>query len=157
MNRTSQSVTHLFNSGITVRDVYFCLILTPFSSFTVQAKCRLAFHIEIVWLISVLGFIFVFTLVLYLLCCWFHCFLLFLIPRVVIYCFFYAPPTIVEGHYVFWSVRPSVLPFVRPFVRSFVQVKVFGQGSFWWSWSPIDFKLSIHVPYDMIFLILMPN
>ena len=32
---------------------------------------------------------------------------------------FYAPPTIVEGHYVFWSVPP----FVRP-------VKVFGRGSF---------------------------
>ena len=41
---------------------------------------------------------------------------------------FYAPPTIVEGHYVFWSVGP----FIRPSVRSFVplQVKVFGQGSF---------------------------
>ena len=26
---------------------------------------------------------------------------------------FYAPPTIVEGHYVFWSVGPLVRSFVR--------------------------------------------
>ncbi|XP_071169607.1 uncharacterized protein [Mytilus edulis] len=35
---------------------------------------------------------------------------------------FYAQPTIVEGHYVFWSVAPfvcaSVRPSVRPSVRS---------------------------------------
>ena len=47
---------------------------------------------------------------------------------------FYAPPTIVEGHYVFWSVPPFVRSFVRPSVclcvRS-LQVKVFGQCSFW--------------------------
>ena len=45
---------------------------------------------------------------------------------------FDAPPTIVEGHYVFWSVPPFVRPFFRSSVRSFVrlQVKVFGQGSF---------------------------
>ena len=58
----------------------------------------------------------------------------------ILVCSFYAPPTIVEGHYVFWSVRPFVRSFVRPSVRSFVrlfvrpsvplQVKVFGQGSF---------------------------
>ena len=72
---------------------------------------------------------------------------------------FYAPPTIVEGHYVFWSVRSSLRLFVCPSVRLSVllQVKVFGQGSFWWSWSPIHLKLSTHVPHDMIFLILMPN
>ena len=47
---------------------------------------------------------------------------------------FYAPPTIVEGHYVSWSVarfvRPSVRMYVHPFVCASVQVKVFGQGSF---------------------------
>ena len=53
--------------------------------------------------------------------------------------------------YVFWSVRPFVQFQVK------VLVKVFGQGSFWWSWSPINLKLSKHVPYDMIFLISMPN
>ena len=44
-------------------------------------------------------------------------------------------------------------------VRSFIplQVKVFGQGSFWWSWSPINLKHSTHVPHDMILLIFMPN
>ena len=36
---------------------------------------------------------------------------------------FYAPPTIVEGHYVFWSVAPSVRPSVRLWFRSSVQVK----------------------------------
>ena len=40
----------------------------------------------------------------------------------------FAPPTIVEGHYVFWSVRPSICSSVRPFVP--LQVKVFGQVSF---------------------------
>ena len=64
---------------------------------------------------------------------------------------FYAPPTIVEGHYVFWSVRPSVYSSVRPFVP--LHVKVFGQGSFWWIWSPINLKHSTHVPFDVIFLI----
>ena len=75
------------------------------------------------------------------------------------------------GYSVFWSVHPFVRPFVRssvrssvcPFVRSLfrpsvpLQVKVFGRGSFWWSWSPIYLKLSTHVSYNMIFLILMPN
>ena len=37
---------------------------------------------------------------------------------------FYAPPTIVEGHYVFWSVRPSVCPFVRSSVRLSVRSSV---------------------------------
>ena len=69
--------------------------------------------------------------------------------------FYYAPPTIVEGHYVFWSVRLFVCSFVHPSVP--LQVKVFGQGCFWWSWGPINLKLSTHVPYGMIFLILMPN
>ena len=30
-------------------------------------------------------------------------------------------------------------------------------GSFWWGWNPIKLKFSTHVPYAMIFLILMPN
>ena len=70
---------------------------------------------------------------------------------------------LIYGHYVFWSVclsvRSSVRPFVHPSIRLSVplQVRVFGQGSFWWSWSPIYLKHSTHVPYDMIFLILMPN
>ena len=50
----------------------------------------------------------------------------------------------------------SVVPFVRPCVRS-LQVKVFGQGSFWRSLSPINLKLGTHVPHDIIFLILMSN
>ena len=48
-------------------------------------------------------------------------------------------------------VRPSV-----PFQVK-VLVKIFGRGSFCWSWSPINLKLSKHVPYNMIFLILMPK
>ena len=45
---------------------------------------------------------------------------------------FYAPPTIVERYYVFWSVCPSVCLFVRLSVLLSVllQVKAFGQGSF---------------------------
>ena len=37
---------------------------------------------------------------------------------------FYAQPTIVEGHYVFWSVRPFVRSFVRPFVSLSVHSSV---------------------------------
>ena len=69
------------------------------------------------------------------------------------YALFLCP---VYGHYVFWSVRPLFfLSFVHLFVRPSVphQVKVFVWGSFWWSWRPINLKLSTHVPYDMVFLI----
>ena len=47
---------------------------------------------------------------------------------------FLCPPTIVEGHYVFWSVRPFVRASVRSFDRASIslQVKVFGQGSFFY-------------------------
>ena len=31
---------------------------------------------------------------------------------------FYAPPTIIEGHYVFWSVCPSVRSSIRPSAAS---------------------------------------
>ena len=68
---------------------------------------------------------------------------------------FYGPfiGIMFSGLCVRLSVRSSVLPSsVHPSVP--LQVKVFGQGSFWWSWSPINLKLSTHVPYDMIFLIL---
>ena len=54
-------------------------------------------------------------------------------------------------------VRLSILLFVRLSVRPSVslQVKVFGQGSFWLSQTIC--KLTTHVTYDMIFLILMPD
>ena len=57
----------------------------------------------------------------------------------------------------FLICRLFIMLFVRPSVP--LQVEVFGQGSFWWSWSPINLKLGTHVPYDtcMIFLILMSN
>ena len=38
---------------------------------------------------------------------------------------FYAPPTIVEGHYVFWSVASSVRSFVCPVSRLKFLVEVF--------------------------------
>ena len=45
-----------------------------------------------------------------------------------------------------------------PSVRLYrFRLKFFGQGSFWWSWRPINLKLSTHVPYDMIFLFFLPQ
>ena len=59
------------------------------------------------------------------------------------------------GRDAFRSVRLFVCPFVRPSVP--LHVKFFCHCSFWWSWSPINLKLYKLVPYDIIFLILMPN
>ena len=41
---------------------------------------------------------------------------------------FYAPPTIVEGHYVFWSVPPFVRASVRPFRLKFLVKVVFDEA-----------------------------
>ena len=62
----------------------------------------------------------------------------------------------VMPHYVFLVCGSVHCPSARPSCSRFkflVEGKVFGQGSFWWSWSPINLKLSTHVPHDMIFRI----
>ena len=75
--------------------------------------------------------------------------------------FYYAPPTIVEGHYVFWSVhpyvrssvRPSDCPSVRLSVRlSRFRLKFLVQVVLLWSWRPINLKLSTHMIWSFSFL-----
>ena len=59
---------------------------------------------------------------------------------------FYAPPTIVEGHYLFWSVAPFVRPSVRPSVCGSVRPSV--RPSVCGSVRPSRLKFLVKVVFD---------